>query len=269
MPNKTRFISTVLVASLFTFAASSASADEAPLGAEPSPAREGGATDPHAPAPFGSRGQFALDDLLGFHLYSVAIAQPGATTIGASGIVSYMTSSSSVTYNEVPGGPSGSPISTQFTQITFSPSFDYFISDRISVGGVVGIGYQRSRGSALTETGERTVYVQSGYALSLRPRIGYVSRLTDDIALWPRISVGYAVSRASADEGPEDRALSKMYSAEAELGVVVRLGQRAYLNVGPTLTYNSSTSEGSAPGSIGGESSGLGGGARGTFGLLL
>jgi hypothetical protein len=111
--------------------------------------------------------------------------------------------------------------------------------------------------------------VQSGYGLSFRPRVGYVLRITDDIALWPRIGVGYDVSRAATSEGPEGRTLARTYTAEAELGIIVRMGRHAYINVGPTLTYASTSTENNNPSAIAVDSSGVGGGARGTLGLLF
>jgi hypothetical protein len=285
MLGKSRLLRSLLALPFLSLAASTARADEPP--AAPAPEATPKEPDPAPPAanvsdtpvqatgaraPFGSKGQIALDDLFGFHLQTVAMGTQGAlsSTLSVSGIVSYETQTSSVTTTPTAPGTLGYSASMQSTRLTLAPSLDYFVSDRISVGGVVAVGYQRSRMTNAPGTGMDGTFVQSGYALSLRPRIGYVLPLTDDIVLWPRIGVGYDVSRASSDEGPEGRTLAKTLTAEADLGVIVRMGRHAYLNVGPTLAYYSRTSESNNPTNpISSDGSGLGGGVRGTFGVIF
>jgi hypothetical protein len=197
----------------------------------------------------------ALDDLLGVRA-STSELVGGATLggVGFPGLVSYGTS-----HSDSPGG------STDFTRIGFSPAVDYFVVDRLSVGARVDFFAFRMQSDDSQAASRRT----TGYLLSAQPRVGYVVRLDDSLSLWPRLGVGYGTSHQDTESAS---AMLTTWTVTAELGIVVRLGRYGTLNLGPDLTYTSTSRASPTSSNVGlpiGNSSSVGGGVHATLGLVF
>jgi hypothetical protein len=204
------------------------------------------------PHPFGERGSFALDDLFGVRAYSWSPGLGPAPTIGVSGLLSYSTA-------RADSGTSSSASTT----IALAPSADYFVANRWSLGGRVTLASGQSR----YDPGTGTIQHSTVYAVGAQPRLGYVLRLGESLALWPRVGFGYNVANARAEVGATT---SRAWTLAAELGLVVRLGAHAYVNVGPDVAYVAYTSvDPTAGGLPSGSGSSLAGGARATLGLVF
>ncbi len=214
--------------------------------------------------PFGTKGQLALDDVVGLHTSAPVIATTFGG-VGAMGIGSYSSfiGYSSATFETAnPGGPT-----TAVSAVAWlAPSMDYFIANRVSVGGLVHADYRHQR-SEIPGAPNALSDARSGYGLGIRPRVGYVLPLGETIALWPRVGVGYDVARETSDDPANGRILGQEWSARAELGILFRLGRYAYVNIGPELGYvatsNVQTNQAST------KTSTLYGAARGTLGLVF
>jgi hypothetical protein len=247
MPRTLRAHALFATLTMTCFATASASADEPP--APPPPA---------APAaPFGARGHIALDDLLGYRVVSqTAVSPTFVPGTGGTGLFSYETGT---TLNGALSTGDG-----HYTTIAFTPSVDYFVADGFSFGGTLGISYQRERmPTGYVNGASSTTYEESGYGLLVARRGGYVARITDDIAFWPKVGLGYATSKATSSDDPGMRTVQETLSADVDLGIVTRLGRHAYLNVGPTLAYAATQTLGAPSTSV------LSGGAHGRFGLVF
>src|SRR5262249_49510024 len=143
--------------------------------ASPFPARAEDSPPPAQTEPssrsFGARGSVALDDLFGVRTASPVPEGSIAALDGFdfTGVVSYGTThtiASNVTA----------------TSLRFSPSVDYFVMDRLSLGTRVDGAFVRRWGPSSQI---------HGHTVGARPRIGYVMPLGDGMWLWPRLTVGY------------------------------------------------------------------------------
>jgi hypothetical protein len=231
-----------------------------------SPAFADDAPSASPPPLFGSKGRLVIDDLFGARLGGLTSPVPGmaSSALMPTGIVGY-------TSSEANG--------MQSTSVYVAPDVDYFVTDQITIGADLTLGYTRQRvdqfatlagtdsaTSAPTYAGSS---VESGYVFALRPRVGYVIRLADEIYLWPRLGVGYAMADLTGGGGPVH---SHTLSAEADVGLVIALTRHALFDVGPTLGYVASDSDGApfypVPQSST-TSKGFGGGAHASLGLVF
>jgi hypothetical protein len=229
-----------------------------------SPALADDAPSASPPPLFGSKGRLVVDDLFGARLGGLSPVVPGiaSSALTPTGVVGYSSSDS--------GG-------MQATSIFVAPDLDYFVTDQITIGADFTVGYLRMRNDQLqtvmgangaVSTTTIASPVESGYTLALRPRVGYVVRLADEIYLWPRVGVGYAMANLTGDTGPIH---THAFSAEADLGLVIALSRHALFDVGPTLGYRASSEDGSPFYSITQTSTakGFGGGAHASLGLVF
>lgn len=81
-----------------------------------------------------------------------------------------------------------------------------------------------------------------GYTLGIAPRVGYAIPLSSSIALWPRLGVGYEVSRQSVEDSDAETVM-RTFFVESILGVGVRVSKHAFFDVGPVVSYRRSTSD--------------------------
>jgi hypothetical protein len=207
----------------------SASAQETPSAAPE--------TEPdHPPAPkkeaVGGAGTFVVDLLGG----------STATNLGFGASVGFFAGPLTIYgANESQNEPGGQSYPQQHQiEIGLAPSLDYFVTDHISVGGRIGAAVTESS----TNTGPATgvsVPDAHGYAFTMMPRVGYAIPLSSSFTLWPRLGIGYDVSRATRDAAARD--LSHAFYTRVNVGLVVRLAKHVVLDVGPTLTYSNSVTE--------------------------
>jgi hypothetical protein len=178
---------------------------------------------PQRKATFGSRGQVVLDDLLSLRLTSNPSYGGSIVTYG--GLLGYARHQSD--------SSSGSSALSHFW---ISPSADWFVAERFSIGGTVNY----SRFALEAASGGRKVE-QEGEGLTVTPRFGYVFPLGSRVALWPRVSLGVGYSEISySDRGPgqpADSLRDTTWLTGAELGFVFRFGMHGFLNVSPSVRY--------------------------------
>jgi len=191
------------------------------------------------PRGFGSNGSVVLDALLGFGFYGPG--PRGALAPLVTGWIGYHN------YKYENQGVSG-----RFSSLTLAPSLDVFVSQHLSLGGTVSAFHSRTRGY-------ESVTVLGG---GLRPRIGWVMPITDDLAFWPRAFASIAYSHSSREGagavglgslgGIAGPAKTKDGSVEWGFGVdaimAATLNKTVAFTFGPTISYGRlDTSSGSSP----------------------
>lgn len=185
--------------------------------AEPAPADPPGFLKP---------GSVVLDDLVGYRFgFDTATigGQLGGTPYGLLGFYDQTTTSDA---NPALGVP---PTFQKQSVFFFNPSVDVVVGRHLTLGGTLSLSNVHTRiGGADTGGGE---YNQFGVGAA--PRIGYLVRLSDDLAVWPRLSAGLRY-------GQEGSGLSNAleWNVTADLPLVVGVGRHFVLMVGPVLAYS-------------------------------
>jgi hypothetical protein len=77
------------------------------------------------------------------------------------------------------------------TTVTLAPAADFFLFKNFSIGGFVGVEYQKAGDS-------------HGTRFSLGPRIGYNVWLSERWSIWPKLGFAYAYTKASRANGSGD-----------------------------------------------------------------
>jgi hypothetical protein len=173
---------------------------------------------------FGARGQLVLDDLLGLRL----------TTSSTLGTV--------FTYGGLFGftrqrGETGAT-SGETTRFWIAPSVDWFVADRLSIGGLAQYDRSWQKTDATTPGGS---WEMSSHGFTVEPRVGYVIPMGGAIALWPRVGFGYGYSESNivgAPAGMTSTMDRSTWQGHAELGVLFRLGAHGFLNLAPRVMYS-------------------------------
>jgi hypothetical protein len=130
------------------------------------------------------------------------------------------------------------------TMFQFAPSADVFVTDGLSIGGLVGIG--RATQNVTGTQGMPGSFESSSTSRRIEPRVGYAFRLSDDLVFWPRLRLGHAWS--DTDLGPGATGVlgatsststsSRTWSAGGDASLVFVLGRHAAIAAGPQLTYS-------------------------------
>jgi hypothetical protein len=79
------------------------------------------------------------------------------------------------------------------TTLVLQPAADYFIIDNLSVGGAVGLTYQK-------------VGHNSGTKFTIGPRVGYNFELSKLLSVWPKL--GFSYSHTNQEAGDQANALA-------------------------------------------------------------
>jgi hypothetical protein len=228
-------------------AARGAHADEPSERGEPVAALD----KPAAPAPparkgFGQDGHVVFDELLGFGVSG--IGTPGGGVPLVTGWIRYENSKS-----ESQG------MTAQVSTVAFAPSFDVFVAPRLSLGGQLTAAHSDSRQSSQ--------FSSTTFGGALRPRIGWVVPITEDLAFWPRafgaISYSHSKTEASAVGVGSLGALggvsglpASTTSSQGAVGwgfgldmlMAATVSKTVALTFGPTISYGKlDASGGSAP----------------------
>jgi hypothetical protein len=201
-----------------------------------------------AQAPFGNRGQVALDKIFEVSSSGGSSAPPaiylpyglGSIGYGYRGIAGYMHDS---TNTNTTGGQKSSA-----DMVWLAPSVDVFVHDRVSIGGTLAVSLARGTSTIPGVLGQEPQTVTgTGFGFTVMPRVGYAIPLGSTFALWPRVGFGYGASSASYDDSLMDARppWTDRWMGEAELGLVARLHRHVYVNLAPrlALTVNRTGSE--------------------------
>jgi hypothetical protein len=196
--------------------------------------------------PFGQPGHVVFDDLVGFRfgepgylgqLRSAGFGWFGTApppTVGQGGIFGYE-HGSDVRPMMLDATTSANVHVTTDT-IWIAPAFDYFIARRVSLGASLGLLYSNIGVSGPSVfKGEKA----DALLLSIVPRVGYVVPITDRLALWPRLAVGYTTAASGQYFGqiggwgaPQS---VQTWIAGGDLGVVFRVTRNLMLHLTPSI----------------------------------
>lgn len=136
---------------------------------------------------------------------------------------------------------------TMVRSIAAEPSFDVFVANGVSLGGIIGAGVT----SHSSDVPGRWSAEQ--WHFTAMPRIGDSLELTKDVALWPRFAAGVTLREATGDPR-----IATAFRATFDVPFVFRLARHVALQVGPHVSYMNQLS-GPPPvrGFSGGASAGL------------
>jgi opacity protein-like surface antigen len=81
--------------------------------------------------------------------------------------------------------------SEDVTTLQLSPAADYFVIDRLSVGGFISLDYTKSGRS-------------DGSRFGIGPRVGYNFGLSDTFSIWPKAGLAYTHSSTSTTVAETD-----------------------------------------------------------------
>lgn len=190
----------------------------------------------------GEAGTVAIDQLSGFRISSL-----GGFTYAAPVGFSYQ----SMHTEGVAGGPS---VTQRATTFFLAPSFDVFPIDKLSIGGLVEVAWQNTS-LDLTPAGGATssVDLPATTSFTLLPRLGYMLRIGDRVALWPRVGVGYGSRQSPLNA--TDKTTTGALLVDLDVGFLYRITEAFYLRVAPQLTL-APTGSTSQPAAGGGSLSG-------------
>jgi hypothetical protein len=77
------------------------------------------------------------------------------------------------------------------TTITLAPAVDYFVIDRLSIGGFIAWSYV-------------TAANVDSSRFAIGPRVGYNIMLSDLVSIWPKVGFSFATSSVSVEDEAED-----------------------------------------------------------------
>lgn len=201
---------------------------------------------------FSQKGRVVLPELAGVGTRS-ALAGVGVTSglAGLGGVGVGTLQGGGLLSFETTSGESGPNTRSTMTSVSFRPSVDVFVSDRWTLGLSAFASRSTSSYSYLGPGGV-PAHDASGYALGAAPRLGRTFDL-GAVTLWPKLGVGYAVSRSELMGG---RLLTRTLSAVAALDVVIPLNSWLIFDVGPSLAYSHAELEDNHPSTSLGSGSG-------------
>ncbi len=232
---------------------------------------EDAGADAGAPAPrrFGTRGQIALDNVVGVttqggHLGPNMIAgAPQETSWGTPGYTGVLGYTSSDTRSADVDG-----YSARSRTAWISPSADVFVIDGVSIGGTVGLSYTGHEYHLPGEGDTATSAKGDSFTLSIVPRVGYAVALNEPFTLWPRVAFGYSGTRADPIWSAGERSTMNAWIGVAEVGLVYRPSEHIYFHMAPELVMRLASINGLRGGTLESRAS-LDLGFTGGIGVLL
>ena len=173
--------------------------------------------------PFHEGGHLVLDQLSGLRVSPTN----GFGYAGPVGIAFRSEKSDAIT----PGGPASE---TSTTSLWLAPSADVFVTDHLSVGGLIEVGHTWGA----IEGGGRRVELPGATSLTFLPRVGFYVPFTDRIGLWPRAGLGWSsvesVSFLSTGSAPTRETFRAMI-LDVDLSLVYRFGETFFMRAGPEV----------------------------------
>jgi hypothetical protein len=177
------------------------------------------ATEPEPRERFGDAGHVVLEDLFGLSVLSTG------APIGAVGLTAGWIAIGTSKY-----GSPGAPSSTA-TMVSVAPSFDVFVTDHITIGGVVSFASAKV---------EQAGTQQVTYAAGGEPRVGWAAPLGKGVFVWPRVFGGGSLVDGAASSP------TASWRAGADVLFVFPLARFAALDLGPGVSYASASFDGAS-----------------------
>jgi hypothetical protein len=175
--------------------------------------------------PFHEGGHLVFDQLSGVRLGAAS----GVSYAGPLG-VSFQSAKQEAL---APGGPTAE---AKTTTLWLAPSADVFVTDHLSVGGLVEVSHTfgRTRDAAGQE-----VALPGATSLSVVPRVGFYVPIGDRFGVWPRLGLGYVRAESSAFAAAGGAPVRETFQAmllEADLALVYRFDETFFLRAGPSVS---------------------------------
>lgn len=174
--------------------------------------------------PFHEGGHLVLDQLSGLRVSPTN----GTSYAGPLGIAFRSDKSDALT----PGGPSSE---TSTTSLWLAPSADVFVTDHLSLGGLVEVAHTWGA----VEAGGQRLELPGTTSMTLLPRVGFYVPLTDRIGAWPRAGVGWSsvqsTSFLSTGSVPTRETLQAML-VDLDVSLVYRFGETFFMRAGPEVS---------------------------------
>ncbi|MFI5301393.1 MAG: hypothetical protein ACHREM_25180 [Polyangiales bacterium] len=231
--------------------------------AAPAPAPASGSSQPPAPSgpggdwctgtksELGCRGTFVLDQVSGFR----GRVGGGVGYFGPFGFAYNSFDTPSTPF--VTGTGANATVSSSDTTVksyTFyiAPSLDYFLADNFSFGGLIefSVGWGNAHTAYTTSGGTGTTpnpvdtTLSTTISFTIMPRLGYLIHVTDRIALWPRIGIGYFIGSNGAVEYVNNAPTPATTTIKAlmfqfDFGVIYQITDTVFLRAAPSIAFSS------------------------------
>lgn len=173
--------------------------------------------------PFHEGGHLVLDQLSGLRLS----AGSGLAYAGPAGL-SYRSEKADAF---TPGAPSSDLKTTTFW---FAPSVDIFVTDHLSIGGLVEVAH--TSGSATS--GGQSIDLPGTTALTFLPRVGFYAPFGDRFGLWPRAGVGWAQVQSVSFASTGGAAVTDTFRSmilDVDITLVYRFTEVFFMKIGPEV----------------------------------
>jgi hypothetical protein len=148
--------------------------------------------------------------------------------------------------------------SSSTTSATFSPGFDYFVSDHFSMGIGVTASYGSASGTDPT-TGGAVSSSRTGFGIA--PRIGANVPIGASLSFYPRVSLGYGYSKDTETSSAGQNSPSEEYGWFGLYApLLVHAAPHFYVGFGPSATTDISHSFAYPGGSVSNKGTSFGAG---------
>lgn len=131
--------------------------------------------------------------------------------------------------------PGGAADRTKTTTLWVAPSADVFVTDHVSVGGLVEVSHTFGK----TTVAGQDVELPGTTSMSFVPRVGFYVPIGQRFGVWPRLGLGYARTEAAAfvaQGGAPVRETTQAMLLEADLAVTYRFDETFFLRAGPSVS---------------------------------
>ncbi|HEY8078148.1 MAG TPA: hypothetical protein VIF62_28670 [Labilithrix sp.] len=173
--------------------------------------------------PFHESGHLVFDQLAGLRLDPAT----GVQFAGPAGVAFHSSKE-----DAFQPGQAGSE--TKTTTFWFSPSADYFVTDHLSIGGIIEFAHTSG---TLASNGQETDLPGTSTYLFM-PRIGFYAPFSDRFGLWPRIGLGWTSSESvqfDAQGSAPVRDTFRAFVLDVDIALVYRFNETFFLKTGPEI----------------------------------
>lgn len=173
--------------------------------------------------PFHEGGRFVIDQLSGLRLSAAS----GFSYAGPAGVAFRSSRADAVT----PGAPGAE---TKTTTLWLAPSVDVFVTEHLSIGGLVEIAHT----FGTTEVGGQELELPGTTSMTFLPRVGFFAPIGDRWGIWPRAGFGYTSAQTSsfpAAGGTPTRETFRAMLLDVDLTLVYRFDETFFLRMGPEV----------------------------------
>ncbi len=179
--------------------------------------------------PFHEGGHLVFDQLAGLRLDPAT----GVQFAGPAG-VAFHSSKADAFQPGQPGSPQPFGSEEKTSTFWFSPSADYFVTEHLSLGGILEFAHTSG---TLSSNGQQTDLPGTSTYLFM-PRIGFYAPFSDRFGLWPRIGFGWTSSESvqfDAQGGAPVRDTFRAFVLDVDIALVYRFNETFFLKTGPEI----------------------------------